>query len=87
MHVVTRSLALRVAGLALAVGATLGGAVVAASPAHATPAHRAPRHHHGHRAPNREERQELRLAIAAGGKGCHLEWDGPAYPGYEAICR
>lgn len=60
------------AGLMLAFG-TLG------SPAHATT---------GHRAPDASERQELRDAQRASGSGytCHLEWDGPAYNGYEAIC-
>lgn len=31
---------------------------------------------HGHRGPNAEEFQELGEAVYAGGKGCHLEWDG-----------
>lgn len=41
-----------------------------------------------HRAPDASERQELRDAQRASGSGytCHLEWDGPAYNGYEAIC-
>lgn len=60
------------AGLVLAFG-TLG------SPAHAAT---------HHRAPDASERQELRDAQRASGSGyvCHLEWDGPAYNGYEAIC-
>lgn len=44
--------------------------------------------HVGHRAPNGEELAELLQAAQAEPKGhCHLEWDGPAYPGYEAICN
>ncbi len=42
-----------------------------------------------HRAPNASEKAELAQAQRATGKGytCHLEWDGPAYDGYEAICE
>jgi len=32
--------------------------------------------HHSHRAPNTMEFAELGEAVYAGGKGCHLEWDG-----------
>lgn len=40
-----------------------------------------------HRLPNRDELEELADARRAQpGMNCHLEWDGPAYPGYEAIC-
>lgn len=40
-----------------------------------------------HRLPNREELKELAIARhAQPGASCRLEWDGPAYPGYEAIC-
>jgi hypothetical protein len=46
------------------------------------------RHVSRHRAPNADERAELRLAQRVSGSRyiCKLEWDGPAYPGYEAIC-
>jgi len=64
--------------------ATVTASLVIAFAALGSPAHAASHH----RAPNREERQELRQAQRASGHGyrCHLEWDGPAYPGYEAIC-
>lgn len=40
-----------------------------------------------HRAPTQAERQQLVSARATSGLACHLEWDGPVYPAYEAICR
>jgi len=47
-----------------------------------------PAHHAGHRAPDASERAELREAQRDSGSSytCHLEWDGPRYPWYEAIC-
>lgn len=41
-----------------------------------------------HRKPTAGERVELRNAQRATGSGwtCHLEWDGPVYSAYEAIC-
>jgi hypothetical protein len=63
------------AGLVLAFSAT-----ATAGQADATTRH--------HRAPYSEELQELRMARHSAGHDyvCHLEWDGPAYNGYEAIC-
>lgn len=42
----------------------------------------------GHRMPNASEVQELDQArhVTRHGWACHLEWDGPRYPWYEAIC-
>lgn len=42
----------------------------------------------GHRMPNADESEQLRQARRVSAKGwtCVLEWDGPAYPGYEAVC-
>jgi hypothetical protein len=39
-----------------------------------------------HRRPNRQELRELAEARKMSGLKCHLEWDGPIYPGYETIC-
>lgn len=55
-----------IATLALIAAITVG----AASPSDATPLP------HRHRAPNAQEFQELGEAVYAGGRGCHLEWDG-----------
>jgi len=61
-------------------------ALIGFSPA--SPAVAAPAHHTTHRAPTSDERAELREAQRDSGSSytCHLEWDGPRYPWYEAIC-
>lgn len=51
----------------------------------AKPVHHSPAVQATHRGPNAQEQAELALAQRNGGV-CHLEWDGPAYAGYEAIC-
>jgi len=64
--------------------ATLTAGLAIAFAALGSPAHAASHH----RGPDAGERSELRTAQKATGRDytCHLEWDGPAYNGYEAIC-
>lgn len=77
--------------------ATIALAIVTATACTGKPAHRAttpvakptakPTAPAAHRMPNADELSELAIAKRSSqGLECQLEWDGPSYPGYEAIC-